>query len=107
MRWSDIQFDPPRRTLRQFAWLWLAFFGAMALWQALVKAHIVLGLTLAALALIGRFPGFGSARVCSFHLRWLDGLGLPNRLDSLAGHAGLDVLRAVHAFRLGVSPHRP
>ena len=52
MRWSDIQFDPPRRTLRQFAWLWLAFFGGMALWQALVKAHIALGLTLAALALI-------------------------------------------------------
>ena len=40
MRWSDIPFDPPRRTLRQFAWLWLAFFGGMALWQALVKEHI-------------------------------------------------------------------
>src|ERR1700728_1229793 len=34
-----------------------------------------------------RFPGFGSARDCSFHLRWLDGLGLPHRVDSLAGHA--------------------
>jgi hypothetical protein len=60
MRWSDIQFDPPRRTLRQFAWLWLAFFGAMALWQTLVKAHIVLGLTLTALALI--VGSLGSAR---------------------------------------------
>jgi hypothetical protein len=60
MRWSDIQFDPPRRTLRQFAWLWLTFFGAMALWQTLVKAHIVLGLTLAALALI--VGSLGSAR---------------------------------------------
>ena len=51
MRWSDIPFDPPRTTLRQFAWLWLAFFGGMAFWQALVKAHTVLGLSLAALAL--------------------------------------------------------
>jgi Saxitoxin biosynthesis operon protein SxtJ len=52
MRWSDIQFDPTRRTLRQFAWLWLTVFGAMALWHTLVKAHIVLGLAMAALALI-------------------------------------------------------
>jgi hypothetical protein len=52
MRWSDIPFDPPRTTLRQFAWLWLAFFGGMALWQAVVKANTGLGLTLAVLALI-------------------------------------------------------
>ena len=37
MRWSDISFDPSRKTLRQFAWLWLAFFGGMAFWQALAK----------------------------------------------------------------------
>jgi hypothetical protein len=51
MRWSDIPFDPPRKTLRQFAGLCLAFFGGMALWQALGKGHIVVGLSLAALAL--------------------------------------------------------
>ena len=54
MQWSDIPFDPPRKTLRQFAGLWLAFFGGMALWQALVKGHVALGLSLAALALVGR-----------------------------------------------------
>ena len=27
MRWSDIQFDPPRKVLRQFAGLCLVFFG--------------------------------------------------------------------------------
>ena len=107
MRWSDIPFDPPRRTLRQFAWLWLAFFGGMALWQALVKAHIALGLTLAALALIVGSLGLTRPETGSFHLRWLDDLGLPNRLDSLAGHAGADVLRAVHAVRPRVSPHWP
>jgi hypothetical protein len=52
MRWSDIQFNPPRTTLRQFAWLWLAFFGGMALWQVLVRANTGLGLALAAFALI-------------------------------------------------------
>ena len=33
MQWSDIQFSPPRKTLRQFAGLWMAFFGGFALWQ--------------------------------------------------------------------------
>jgi hypothetical protein len=50
MRWSDISFDPSRKTLRQFAWLWLAFFGGMALWQAVVKERTTLGLILVALA---------------------------------------------------------
>lgn len=52
MQWSDISFDPSRKTLRQFAWLWLAFFGGIALWQVLVKARIAFGLSLAALAVI-------------------------------------------------------
>ena len=52
MRWSDISFNPSRKTLRQFTWLWLAFFGGMALWQALVKERTTLGLILAALAVI-------------------------------------------------------
>jgi Saxitoxin biosynthesis operon protein SxtJ len=72
MRWSDIQFDPPRRTLRQFAWLWLAFFGGMALWQALVKAHIALGLTLAALALIVGSLGLARPEAIRFiYVGWM------------------------------------
>src|SRR6516165_10542400 len=39
MQWSDIQFDPTRKTLRQFAGLWIAFFGGFALWQGLVRGH--------------------------------------------------------------------
>ena len=32
MHWSDIQFDPPRKSVSpQFAGLWLLFFGAMAI----------------------------------------------------------------------------
>ena len=29
--------DPPPRMLRQFAGLWLAFFGGLAAWQGLVR----------------------------------------------------------------------
>jgi Saxitoxin biosynthesis operon protein SxtJ len=50
MRWSDIQFDPTRKTLRQFAGLWLAFFGALALWHGLARGRIVLALVLGLLA---------------------------------------------------------
>ena len=48
MQWSDIPFRPATRTLRQFAGLWILFFGFGAVWQALVKgnttAAVVLGL---------------------------------------------------------------
>jgi Saxitoxin biosynthesis operon protein SxtJ len=52
MQWSDIQFDPPRTTLRQFAGLWLVFFGGIALWQGLARGHTRLALSCAVLALI-------------------------------------------------------
>ena len=47
MQWSDIPFHPDRKTLRQFAGLWLVFFGGMALWQALVRGHTDPGALLA------------------------------------------------------------
>src|SRR6516225_6231497 len=40
MRWSDIQLDPSRATLRQFAGLWLLFFAALALWESLVRGRM-------------------------------------------------------------------
>jgi hypothetical protein len=39
MRWSDIPFSPNDRLLRQFAGLWLAFFGGFAAWQGLMRGH--------------------------------------------------------------------
>ena len=57
MRWSDIPFDPTRKTLRQFAGLWLVFFGGMALWQALARGNPKLGLSLGALALVVGLAG--------------------------------------------------
>jgi Saxitoxin biosynthesis operon protein SxtJ len=50
MRWSDIQFDPPRTMLRQFAGLWLVFFGGWALWEILRHERMGFGGILAILA---------------------------------------------------------
>jgi hypothetical protein len=50
MHWSDIPFDPPRTTLRQFAGLWLVFFGGMALWQGLARGRVGQALVLALIA---------------------------------------------------------
>jgi hypothetical protein len=57
MQWSDIQFNPSQKTLRQFAVLWLIFFGGMALWQALVRGHTSLGTSLGGLALVVGLAG--------------------------------------------------
>jgi hypothetical protein len=51
MQWSDIKFDPSRTMLRQFAGLWIAFFGGFALWQALVRHNFALAATFAVLAM--------------------------------------------------------
>ena len=37
MQWSDIPFRPTTRTLRQFAVLWLVFFGGLAIWEYATK----------------------------------------------------------------------
>jgi hypothetical protein len=60
MRWSDIPFSPPPRTLRQFAALWLAFFGGMAAWQGIMRGRVGIAAGLAALALV--VGGLGLAR---------------------------------------------
>jgi hypothetical protein len=53
MQWSDIQFAPPRKTLRQFAALWLVFFGLLALWEAIGRSRtgIAYGLAIVALTI--------------------------------------------------------
>ncbi len=51
MQWSDIQFHPPSKTLRQFAWLWLACFGGLAAWEGIGRGHTKLAAALAVLAL--------------------------------------------------------
>ena len=51
MQWSDIQFHPPSKTLRQFACLWLACFGGLAALEGIVREHTNLAATLTVLAL--------------------------------------------------------
>jgi Saxitoxin biosynthesis operon protein SxtJ len=72
MRWSDIQFDPPHRTLRQFAGLWLVFFGGLALWQALVRGQMGLAAIFAILAVtIGPLGLTRPRRVRLIYVGWM------------------------------------
>ena len=97
MRWSDIQFDPPLKVLRQFAGLWLIIFGGLALWEILRQGRIGFGGILAVLALTIGPIGVNSPRVGSIYLRWLDGPRFPDRLDYVTSHSGDDVFWTVHA----------
>src|SRR5262245_1289546 len=55
----------------------------------------------------GRPRGPDAARVGAADLHRLDGPGLPDRLDGLAGDLADHVLRSVHADRPGLPPGRP
>ncbi len=81
MHWSDLSFSPPRRTLRQFAGLWLVFFSALAAWQYLRDGSQTLLLVFAVAALavgpIGLVlpqavrPVFVGAMVLAFPIGWV------------------------------------
>ena len=51
MQFSDLPLNPTKRTLRQFAGLWILFMGGSAIWQYLVHARTGLALVLGILAL--------------------------------------------------------
>jgi hypothetical protein len=51
VQWSDIQFDPPRKTLRQFAGLWLTCLGGLSVWEGAIKSRVNVAIVLAALAI--------------------------------------------------------
>ena len=52
MKWSDIQFKPTKKVLRQFAAAWLVFFLAWAAVQWLKRGHPRTALVLGALAVV-------------------------------------------------------
>jgi len=52
MQWSDIQFNPSEKTLRQFGGLFLIVFGVLAIFEALVRHHPRLALVYGALSLV-------------------------------------------------------
>jgi hypothetical protein len=80
VRWSDIDFRPNARKLRQFAGLWTVFFAGLALWQG-YRHHTVaagvcagLGLGLGPLGLL--FPQimrpiFIGWTVAAFPIGWI------------------------------------
>ncbi len=51
MQWSDIPFDATKKTLRQFAGLWIVFFGGLALYWGPYKGYPTAGWILGAVAL--------------------------------------------------------
>jgi hypothetical protein len=81
MNWSDIPRDPPPRMLRQFAGLWLAFFGIAACWQWLLRGRMCMAFALVGLAVAVGLPGlvwprsvrpvFVGWMVAAFPLGWL------------------------------------
>lgn len=72
MQWSDIQFDPPRKLLREFGLLCLAFFGAIALYQGLYRGHATAGMILGALAAAGGLLGMiAPAALRPVYVAWM------------------------------------
>ena len=52
MQWSDIQFNPSEKTLRQFAGLFLVIFGVLALVESQYRHRPQLALVYGALAVV-------------------------------------------------------
>ncbi len=63
MQWSDLPLNPSKRTLRQFAGLWILFMGGLAIWQYAVHARTGLAVVLAALAVTVGPAGLVSPRL--------------------------------------------
>jgi hypothetical protein len=80
MQWSDIQFDPPTKTLRQFGGLCFVFFGGFGVWEVLGRGRVGLGAGLLGLAVAGGLLGllrpdwlrwiFVSWTVLAFPIGW-------------------------------------
>lgn len=60
MQWSDVPFDPTRKTLRQFAGLWFVFFGGLAIYQAFYGGRTTAGIILGVIALAGGLIGLAA-----------------------------------------------
>ncbi len=72
MQWSEIQLNPPTRTLRQFAILWILFFTALAFWQGVLRGRVWLGVILGILAVtIGPLGLFLPAAMRWIYVSWM------------------------------------
>jgi Saxitoxin biosynthesis operon protein SxtJ len=72
MKWSDIPFDPPLKTLRQFGGIWLVFFGGWGVYQGLMRGHATAGLILVVAALaVGLLGLIRPAAVRLIYVGWM------------------------------------
>ena len=81
MQWSDIPFNPSRKVLRQFAAAWLVFFLALGAYEHFLMNRHLLGMALAAAAVLIGLPGllrpallrqlFVAWLVVAFPIGWL------------------------------------
>jgi hypothetical protein len=81
MQWSDIQFSPTDRTLRQFAGIWLVVFGLLSAVEMAVRhrpqhalAYVIIALTVGPLGLLRPRmvrPVFVGWSVLAFPIGWL------------------------------------
>ncbi len=67
MKWSDIQFKPTPKVLRQFAAMWLVFFLAFGAHQYWARGHHRTGLVMGVLAVV--FGVLGLIRPAA--MRWI------------------------------------
>ena len=72
MRWSDIPWRPPPRMLRQFAGLWIVFFGGLALWLGFVRQQPTAAFVVGALAVgVGLLGLVRPAAVRPIFVAWM------------------------------------
>jgi uncharacterized membrane protein HdeD (DUF308 family) len=71
VQWSDIQFSPSDRTLRQFAGLFLLVFGVLAVVEAVVRHRPQLAMVYGVLAAIVGFLGLIAPRAVRYvYVAW-------------------------------------
>ena len=100
-------FDPPAKTLRQFAGLWLVCLRRPGCLGRVRSRPRQSGCRLGGPGPDDRPAGPRLASVDSAGLRGLDGPGVPDRLDRLATDPGADILRPVHSDRPDLPAYRP
>ena len=72
MRWSDLPLKPSSRTLRQFAALWIIFFGGLATWYGFGRGSNTAATVLAVLAVtVGPVGLVAPAAMRPIFVTWL------------------------------------
>jgi Saxitoxin biosynthesis operon protein SxtJ len=72
MHWSEIQFQPSDKTLRQFAGVWIVFFGGIAVYQGYFRERMMVALALGALAVAVGSLGLAAPRaIRPIYVGWM------------------------------------